>query len=75
LSGQSLAQIAKALGGEVYNGRVRAPGPGHSAADRSLSVGLSDDEHDGFVVKSFADDDVIVCRDYVRERLELLPFN
>jgi hypothetical protein len=30
--------IARALGGEVRNGEVLAPGPGHSAADRSLSV-------------------------------------
>ena len=34
--------IAKALGGEAYNGKdgpyVIVPGPGHSPTDRSLSI-------------------------------------
>jgi len=34
----SLQTVAKALGGEVNGGQVLAPGPGHSAKDRSLSV-------------------------------------
>ena len=28
----SLQTVAKALGGEINNGQVLAPGPGHSAA-------------------------------------------
>jgi hypothetical protein len=74
MSGPTLSEIAKALGGEVRNGRALAPGPGHSAADRSLSVSISDDEHDGFIVHSFSDDDVKECRDYVREKVGLSPF-
>jgi hypothetical protein len=41
----------------------------HSALDRSLSVTLSSEEHDGFVVNSFANDDWRTCRDHVRSRL------
>ena len=33
----SLPQIANALGGEITGNNVRAPGPSHSPADRSLS--------------------------------------
>jgi hypothetical protein len=65
----SIDRIAKALGGDVSGGQVRAPGPGHSAEDRSLSVKLDDTAPDGFVVHSFAGDDAIVCRDYVRRKI------
>jgi hypothetical protein len=49
------------------------PGPGHSLADRSLSVKIipTNTAGDGFVVHSFAGDDPMQCRDYVRERLGL----
>jgi RecA-family ATPase len=72
----NLHQVAKALGGEVSGSSVLCPGPGHSAADRSLSVMLSATAPDGFVVKSFADadDDVNACRDHVRKALGLAPF-
>ena len=64
--------VARALGGEVHSGgNVIAPGPGHSARDRSLSITLASDAPDGFVVNSFAGDEPIRCRDYVRERLGL----
>jgi hypothetical protein len=66
---KSLRQIAHALGGEVRKEQVRAPGPGHSAHDRSMSVKLSAKNPDGFIVNSFAGDDPIVCRDYVKEKL------
>jgi hypothetical protein len=66
--------IAKALGGEVSGNQVRAPGPGHSARDRSLSIKTGVDADDGFVVHSFAGDDPILCRDYVRERMGVAPF-
>jgi RecA-family ATPase len=63
-----LKTLARALGGHVSNGQVIAPGPGHSAADRSLSIKLSPTAPEGFVVHSFAGDDPIVCRDYVKEK-------
>jgi hypothetical protein len=63
-----LRQVAAMLGGVVSKDRVLAPGPGHSPADRSLSVKLSTDAPDGFIVHSFAGDDPILCRDYVREK-------
>lgn len=66
----SLPDIARALGGQVRGNRVLAPGPGHSRLDRSLSVRLAD-ATDGFVVKSFADDDWMTCRDYVAAQLGL----
>ena len=70
----SIQKIAELLGGEVSGGQVCAPGPGHSAGDRSLSVLLDANAPDGFVVNSFADDDAIACRDYVRDKLGLPPF-
>jgi putative DNA primase/helicase len=69
-----LQEIARAHGGEVRNGGVLAPGPGHSKSDRSLSVKLSASAPDGFVVHSFAGDDPITCKDHVRERLGLPGF-
>ena len=59
-------RLAKALGGEVAGGQILAPGPGHSAQDRSLAVRLSPDAPEGFVVHSFAGDDALACRDHVR---------
>jgi hypothetical protein len=68
----SLAQIAKALGGDISGGRVLCPGPGHrSLRDRSLQVTLSPS---GFLVHSFAGDDWKICRDHVRSRLGLPPW-
>ena len=52
-----LQTLAKALGGEVNRSQVLAPGPGHSAIDRSLSVKLDSNAPDGFLVHSFAGDD------------------
>ncbi|MGH6800711.1 MAG: hypothetical protein ACRECZ_04720, partial [Methylocella sp.] len=70
----SLAALARALGGQVNGTQVLAPGPGHSATDRSLSVKLSRTAPDGFVVNSFAGDDPIVCRDHVLSKGGLPPF-
>ena len=69
-----LQTLARVLGGEINSGQVLAPGPGHSAKDRSLSVKLDSNMPDGFVVHSFATDDPITCKDYVRERLGLPAF-
>src|SRR5712691_9358997 len=62
----TLRAIAQALGGEISGGQVLAPGPGHSPKDRSLSIKLN--EIGGVIVHSFAGDDPIACKDYVRER-------
>jgi putative DNA primase/helicase len=70
----NLQTFARALGGEVQNNQVLAPGPGHSANDRSLSVRLDSGAPDGFVVHSFANNDPIACKDYVREKVGLDPF-
>jgi hypothetical protein len=70
----TLREIARALGGEVSGDQVRCPGPGHSAKDRSLSVKLTGNGDDDFVVHSFANDDDLVCKDYVREKLGLPAF-
>jgi hypothetical protein len=63
-----LASAARALGGSVYRGRVLCPGPGHRPGDRSLCVWL---DGDGFRVHSFANDDWMVCKDHVRNLLNL----
>jgi putative DNA primase/helicase len=67
----SLNEIARALGGEVSNGQVLAPGPGHSARDRSLAVRLSPVSPYGFICHSFADEDWKQCGEYVCDRLGL----
>ena len=69
-----LRYLARAVGGEVVGNQVRAPGPGHSAKDRSLSITLDAGAPDGFVVHSFAGDDAIACKDYVREKAGLPAF-
>jgi putative DNA primase/helicase len=62
--------IARALGGEVIGRhRVLAPGPGHSARDRSLSVSISPTAPNGILVGSFAGDDWRACREHVLSRL------
>jgi RecA-family ATPase len=69
-----LRKIAAALGGVISNGQVLAPGPGHSRGDRSLSVKIVPDAPDGFIVKSFAGDNDLDCKDYVRQKLNLPAF-
>ena len=72
VSAMSLREIARALGGELSGGRVLCPGPGHhSPRDRSLQVTLSPT---GFLAHSFAGDDWKICRDHVRSRLGLPPW-
>lgn len=66
-----LKSIARALGGEVRGGQVSAPGPGHSAKDRSMTVRPEPTAPDGFIVFSHSGDDPIACKDYVRQRLGL----
>src|SRR5262249_4000379 len=69
-----LQSLARALGGDITNGQVLAPGPGHSPKDRSLSVKLDRDAPDGFLTNSFAGDDAVVCRDHVRSKVGLPAF-
>src|SRR4051794_2186185 len=71
MSAPSLASLAQALRGEVAGGKILAPGPGHSAQDRSLSIELREDAPGGFLVHSFAGDDPIACKDYVRGKAGL----
>jgi AAA domain len=69
-----LQALAGIFGGEVSNGQVRAPGPGHSAEDRSMSIRLDPSAPDGFLVNTFSPaDDPIACKDYVRQKLGI-PF-
>jgi hypothetical protein len=63
----SLGEIARAVGGEISGGQVRAPGPGHSPRDRSLLIKLTADGD--IIVHSFANDDAMACKDYVRDKL------
>ena len=70
----NLQSLARALGGEVSGSQVLAPGPSHSTSDRSLSIKLDPSAPDGFVVYSFAGDDPIACKDYVRSKAGIEPF-
>src|SRR5262249_28658539 len=69
-----LPSLARMLGGNVASGQVLAPGPGHSAADRSLAVKPDPSAPEGFVVHSFAGDDPLACKDHVRQRCGLPTF-
>src|SRR5262249_17414457 len=68
------ATIARALGGRVERGGALVPGPNHSPSDRSLRVFPDPEADGGFRVHSFANDDPIICRDYVRTKLGLPPW-
>ncbi len=65
-------EVARALGGEAFGNKVTAPGPGHAANDRSLSIIIDPSAPDGFLVHSFSPaDDPLKCKDYVREKLDI----
>jgi putative DNA primase/helicase len=71
----NVRDIARRLGGDVAGpDTILCPGPGHSPKDRSLSVKLDATAPDGFLVHSHAGDDWRECRDCVRERLGLPPW-
>jgi putative DNA primase/helicase len=63
--------VARSVGGTVTGDNILAPGPGHSASDRSLSIKIDPGAPDGFILYSFAGDDVAACRDHVRSALGL----
>jgi hypothetical protein len=69
----SLQEVARATGGEVSGRGVRCPGPGHTAADRSLKIFLTANGDD-IVVHSFSGDDPIECKDYARQKCGLDPW-
>lgn len=72
----TLQEVARALGGEVCGNQVRAPGPGHRPEDRSLSVRLDANAPGEFIVHTFSPrDDPIRCKDYVRAKLGIPPWN
>jgi len=62
----SLQSIVQALGGDLYEGGRRAniPAPGHSAADRSVSLLLQDGR---VLVHTFGDGDWKVVVDHLRK--------
>jgi hypothetical protein len=63
---------ARLLGGDVLGrSKIIAPGPGHSARDRSMSIVLTPGAPHGFAVTSFANDDWRDCRDHIRQVLGL----
>jgi putative DNA primase/helicase len=70
----NLQQVAHALGGEVAGNQVLAPGPGHSAKDRSLSIKIDAAAPRGFLAYSHSGDDPLRCKDYVSEKLGLPPW-
>ena len=74
----SLEDVRAKLRGDIGtddhgNACVRAPGPNHSASDRSLTVWVDKDAPQGFRVHSFAmkDDDFASLRDYVARTVGL----
>jgi hypothetical protein len=69
----SLQYIAHALNGDVYDNNVRAPGPGHRPADRSLSVKITDDGEDVIVNTFSPADDRLACLQYVRDKCGIQP--
>jgi putative DNA primase/helicase len=69
-----LRRAAVALGGEVSGRQIVCPGVGHSPVDRSLAVRFEASAPEGFVVHSFAGDDPIAARDFVRDKLGLPPW-
>jgi hypothetical protein len=62
----SLRSIVQSMGGELYDGGHRAniPAPGHSAADRSVSLLLQGDR---VLVHTFGDGDWRIVLDQLRE--------
>jgi len=66
--------VARTMGGTVSGEEALVPGPRHSPKDRSLSIRVGPQFQDGFITHSFAGDDPLVCRDYVRQKLGLPPW-
>src|ERR1700724_957262 len=69
-----LKTVARIMGGEVVSVAALVPGPGHKPQDRSLRVFIDPNAPDGFFVHSFANDDAMQCRDYVRQKMGMPPW-
>jgi hypothetical protein len=67
----SLRELQRIFGGEISDGELHCAGPGHSRADRSLSLRPVEDAPNdlGLVYHSFADDDSATIEDFLREKL------
>jgi len=66
--------IVSVMGGTVTGrDRCNVPGPGHSKADRSLSIRIDPTDPLGFKVNSFAGNGWRECRDYVAAALRIHP--
>ena len=66
--------IVSVMGGTVTGrDRCNVPGPGHSKADRSLSIRIDPTDPLGFKVHSFAGNGWRECRDYVAAALRIHP--
>jgi putative DNA primase/helicase len=65
----NLRAIAQALGGEIAGGQVKAPGPGHSPRDRSMTVRPNPEKRSGFDIYSHAGDEFAECYRRVREAI------
>jgi hypothetical protein len=70
-----ISHIARTMGGEARGAQALVPGPNHTPKDRSLSIKLEASAPGGLLVHSFAGDDPIRCKDYVREKLGLAPWS
>jgi hypothetical protein len=71
---KTLSEIATALGGSVNGEWINIRGPGHGPSDRSLGIKFDKTAPDGFVVNSFAGDDLHVCRSYVKALLSKIGY-
>ena len=64
----NLQFLKRALGGDIADGKVHAPAPGHSKHDRSMTVFLDPQAPGRFRVHCFTED-WKDCRDFVKARL------
>ncbi|MBQ0819478.1 toprim domain-containing protein [Microvirga sp. HBU67558] len=71
MSSLDLRSTARALGGDVVGQQILFAPPGHSRQDRSASLRFDPKAPGGFLIHSFAGDDPLSIRDYVKERLGL----
>src|SRR4051812_20768362 len=61
--------VARALGGEVSGGNIKAPGPGCAPMSRSLSIKLEPAARYGLVFFSHSGQDANECLDHILSRL------
>ena len=65
-----LHEIAQALGGDINGKWINIRGPNHSSTDRSLGFQFDKTAPGGIRVYSFAGDDPVLCREYVKAKLQ-----